>query len=77
MVDRKKIASVMSKRGLRVSDVSRLSGLSTGHICDILSGRRRRLQATTVLRLARALGVEAEDLIVDTHAREEHDVDAH
>mgnify|MGYP005849821369 CR=1 FL=1 len=72
MVDREKIAQLMKERGLRVTDLARRSGLHTGHICDILSGRRRKLQAATMYRLARALEVSVEDLL-DTRAREESD----
>lgn len=72
MVDREKIATLMRERGLRVSDVARGSGLSTGHICDILSGRKKRLHAVTMYRLAKALGVSVEALL-DTHVREESD----
>lgn len=72
MVDRKKIAALMKAQNMRVSDIARSSGLSTGHICDILSGRKKRLQAVTMYRLAQALGVSVEALI-DTRAREESD----
>lgn len=70
MVDREKVAQLMRERGLRVTDVALRSGLSSGHICDILSGRRRNLHAVTTYRLAKALEVSVEELL-HTRAREE------
>lgn len=72
MVDRRKVRELMLQKGLKVVDLHRLTGLSSGHISDILTGRRRHLSARTLYVLAKALGVTVEDLL-DTQAREDTD----
>lgn len=58
-----KVRELMQARGLRQADIHRLTGLSRGHISQILSGQRPRPSAATVVRLAQALGVSAEELL--------------
>ncbi|GAB6940757.1 helix-turn-helix domain-containing protein [Thermus brockianus] len=67
MVNREKLKALMLAKGLRPVDLARLSGLSTGHISQILKGERSRLEVKTLARLAKALGADMEDLLEDEH----------
>jgi transcriptional regulator with XRE-family HTH domain len=67
MVNREKLKALMLAKGLRPVDLARLSGLSTGHISQILKGERSRLEVKTLARLAKALGTDMEDLLEDEH----------
>ncbi len=67
MVNREKLKALMLAKGLRPVDLARLSGLSTGHISQILKGERSRLEVKTLARLAKALGADMEDLLEDKH----------
>ncbi|WP_416376359.1 helix-turn-helix domain-containing protein [Thermus sp. PS18] len=70
MVNREKLKALMLARGLRPVDLARLSGLSTGHISQILKGERFRLEVRTLVRLAKALDADIRDLLEedDNHA---------
>jgi len=67
MVNREKLKALMLAKGLRPVDLARLSGLSTGHISQILKGERSRLEVKTLARLAKALGADMEDLLEDEY----------
>ena len=49
--------------GLSLTELGQRAGLSEQAISAIELGERRRIQGTTALRLARALGVETDDLL--------------
>lgn len=65
MVNRDRLITLMRSRGLRPSDLARLSGLSTGHVSQILKGERIRLEVRTLVRLAKALDVPVQELLLE------------
>ncbi|APD10174.1 MULTISPECIES: helix-turn-helix domain-containing protein [Thermus] len=65
MVNRDRLITLMRSRGLRPSDLARLSGLSTGHVSQILKGERTRLEVRTLVRLAKALDVPVQELLLE------------
>jgi len=73
MVNRDKLKALMLAKGLRPADLARLSGLSTGHISQILKGERSHLQARTLVRLAKALDTDIQDLLEG----EDHELATH
>ncbi len=53
-----RINTRMQQLGLSQADVARRAGLSSGHISDLIAGHRgKRVAATTVEKLAKALRV--------------------
>lgn len=53
-----RIRSRMQELGISQADVARRSGLSTGHVSDLVNGKRgERISAPTVARLSSALRV--------------------
>src|SRR5215218_9845954 len=58
-----KIREVRERQGLKVSEVARRAGLTISGVTSIETGRVRRPAIQTVLRLARALGINPSDLL--------------
>lgn len=63
------LREVRIEAGLSARDIERLSGMSTGIISQIESGRRQNPGFSTILKLARAIGVSMEDLAVRSEGR--------
>jgi len=55
-----RLARLMAMKGMSQSELSRRSGVSRTHICKVVSGDRRKLRLSTVVALARGLGVRPE-----------------
>jgi transcriptional regulator with XRE-family HTH domain len=53
------IRRLREDRGLSQAELGRRAGLGRSHILRIESGERRKLQASTIMRLAKALKVGA------------------
>lgn len=58
-----RIKALRLKRGMTQDQIERLTGIDQGHISLIENGRRRRVSADVMVRLARALGCSVEDLV--------------
>lgn len=58
-----RLIALRTARGLTQADLVRLSGLASSHISMIESGERRSPAGVTVGKLARALGVSADELL--------------
>jgi len=52
-----KILTALKQQGLKPADLSKMTGLSTGLISEILSGKRQDVTFTTIKRIASALNV--------------------
>lgn len=56
-----RIQARMTQLGLSQADVAKRAGLSSGHLSDLVAGRKgKRVSAATVEKLSRALKVKPE-----------------
>jgi len=57
-------------RGWSQQELARRAGLSPGHISEIENGQRKNLQARTLKKLARGLGIDVARLLDDVQENE-------
>lgn len=58
------ITMLLAERKLTPSEFSRRSGLSTGHVGDLMFGRRgKRLSFTTITKIAKGFGMTPAKLL--------------
>lgn len=57
-------------RGWSQQELARMAGLSPGHISEIENGQRKNLQARTLKKLARGLGIDVARLLDDVQENE-------
>ena len=63
-IDTEKLKSLREERVLSLRDLERISGVSYNTIWFIEAGRRKRTHPRTIRKLAIALGVEPQELVV-------------
>lgn len=66
-MDVKRLEELMKERKITYGELSKTSGISEAAIFAIKSGRRTNPKIQTIAKLAKALGVKTEDLIVEKY----------
>lgn len=59
----KRLMEIMEERRLSQSDVSRLTGIATSLVSDIVNGKRKRVTSVTLEKLARGLGINVQEFM--------------
>ena len=60
-----RIKELRLQKGLTQDQMERITGVDQGYISLIENGRRKRVSAEMLVKLARALGCSVEDLVAE------------
>ena len=66
-MDTKKLLSIMAERNISMYRLAKLLGTSSSTISDIVSRRNRNPRIDTVARIASALDVSVDELLLDEY----------
>ena len=68
-MDTKKLLSIMAARNISMYRLAKLLGTSSSTISDIVSRRNRNPRIDTVARIASALDVSVDELLLDEYKK--------
>ena len=68
-MDTKKLLSIMAERNISMYRLAKLLGTSSSTISDIVSRRNRNPRIDTVARIASALDVSVDELLLDEYKK--------